>query len=193
MNPEQLHDALNLLDEDLIAETDRLRRRRFSWQHLGALAACLAVVCVVGAFAFSQRPGSAESAPENGNPELVLDESSLEQGDTKPGNKDSDDLSNVWEVADGDKNVILMESMLVEVTAVGENSLTATVLQSDRFHAAGDSVTIRLTELTRLIEGKNAYPLPEDGQVFFEGAVLVVDYSFDQNRKVVAECITFGE
>jgi len=193
MNPEQLHDALNLLDEDLIAETDRLRHRRFRWQHLGALAACLAVVCVVGAFAFSQRPGSAESAPENGNPELVLDESSLEQGDTKPGNKDSDDLSNVWEVTDGDKHVVLMESMLVEVTAVGENSLAATVLQSDRFHAAGDSVTIRLTPLTRLIEGKNAYPLPEDGQVFFEGAVLVVDYSFNQNREVVAECITFGE
>lgn len=193
MNPEQLHDALNLLDEDLIAETDRLRRGRFPWRHLGALAACLAVVCVVGTFAFSQGPISAESAPENGTPEHVLDESSLELENTKPINKDSDDLANVWEVSDGDKQSLLMESMLVEVTAMGEDSFTATVLNPDRFYAAGDSVTIHLTPLTRLIEGKNAYPLPEDEQVFFEGAVLVVDYSFNQNRELVAECITFGE
>ena len=47
MRPEQLSDALNYLEEDLIAEAaavrDHSKARRPSWQKWGALAACLAV------------------------------------------------------------------------------------------------------------------------------------------------------
>ncbi|MGM9548393.1 MAG: hypothetical protein ACI3V5_00900 [Faecousia sp.] len=52
MTAEKLHDALNLLPGDLIAETDALRSRpvkqKIHWSRLSALAACLAVMLFTG-------------------------------------------------------------------------------------------------------------------------------------------------
>ena len=73
MKPEQIHDALNLLDEDLIEAVEQLRdkadlecesedarqkifgenERRISWMKYMSLAACLCVV-ILGAFAWQQ-------------------------------------------------------------------------------------------------------------------------------------------
>lgn len=47
MNPEQLHDALSQLPDDLIAEVDALRRpakKVIPWKHLVSIAACFALV-----------------------------------------------------------------------------------------------------------------------------------------------------
>lgn len=49
MKQDKLHDALNLLDEDMVAEVDTLRRRKKTktrWLHLGGLAACLCAVMI---------------------------------------------------------------------------------------------------------------------------------------------------
>lgn len=73
MNPEQLHDALNQLPDDLLAETDRLRQpnpKAIPWKKILPMAACLALVA--GALAISmpllQRKGvmadNAESIQE---------------------------------------------------------------------------------------------------------------------------------
>ncbi len=67
MRPEQLSDALNYLEEDLIAEAaavrDHSKARRPSWQKWGALAACLAVAVFAGTRLL---PG--EALPKPGNP-----------------------------------------------------------------------------------------------------------------------------
>ena len=52
MTSEKLHDALNLLPADLVAETDVLRTKpkkpHVHWQRWAAMAACLAVVLLAG-------------------------------------------------------------------------------------------------------------------------------------------------
>ena len=52
MKPEQIHDALNFLDDSLIEETDRQRQRKrpSPWKKWTALAACLCLV-IAGSFA----------------------------------------------------------------------------------------------------------------------------------------------
>jgi len=198
MNPEKLHDALNLLDDELILEVELLRRRKgFRWQHLGTLAACLVLVCALGIYGLFLHGGSTELVPEqNLEAEMAVEDGLPERVDLQPGKKDGEELFAMpgVDTVESDKNMVKMETMLVEVTKLEEDRFTATVLQSDRFYSAGETVTIHLTALTRLIEGKDAYPIPEGEQAFLEGAVLVVDYSLGQDKKtVIAECITFGE
>lgn len=42
MNPDRLHDAISLLPEDLLTPVDALRqKKRFHWQSIAALAACM--------------------------------------------------------------------------------------------------------------------------------------------------------
>ncbi len=52
MTSEKLHDALNLLPADLVAETDALRtqpkKHQVHWRRWAAMAACLAVVLLAG-------------------------------------------------------------------------------------------------------------------------------------------------
>ncbi len=68
MTADKLHEALNLLPGDLIAETDALRCRprkaQLHWQRWTAMAACFAVVLLAGAvFGISSlRTGKSDSA-----------------------------------------------------------------------------------------------------------------------------------
>lgn len=68
MNPEKLHDALNLLEDDLIIPAEQLRekKRTFRWRYAAALAACLAV-CALGLYGFGllDRTKTNDTAPEN--------------------------------------------------------------------------------------------------------------------------------
>ena len=65
MTSEKLHDALNLLPNDLIAETDALRTRKekppVRWQRWAAMAACLAVILLAGSL-FSHSLGMNKTA-----------------------------------------------------------------------------------------------------------------------------------
>ena len=45
MNPEQLHDAISLLSDDLLVPVDKLRqKKRIPWKSVAALAACACLV-----------------------------------------------------------------------------------------------------------------------------------------------------
>jgi hypothetical protein len=45
MNPEQLHDAISLLPEDLLEPVDQLRqKKRIPWKSVAVLAACMCLV-----------------------------------------------------------------------------------------------------------------------------------------------------
>lgn len=197
MNPEKLHDALDLLDEDLILPVEQLRRRKpFRWQHLGALAACLAVVCVIGVLAhgLAWDMGSGESVSEDGLVSEMVPEA--EVADTQSGRKETQPQNIVpgVDLIDGDLQVLLMETILVEVTKIEQDRFTATVLASDRNYAQGDSITVLLTEFSRFISGKAVYSLTPDVQYFSEGAVLVVAYaSGPEKYTIIGECISFGE
>lgn len=195
MNPEKLHEALNLLDEELIAPVENMRGRRRQWHHLGVLAACLAVVCVLSFFGIrGLKRGDAETAPENELATEAVEEADTEGESGKSAKREMDDsldISGVDVIYEG-ADVILMETMLVKVTELGTDSITATVLHADRFYAEGETVVLQFTELTGIIRGKqveSALPMED----FAVGDVLTVDYSFGENREVIAECITFGE
>ena len=62
MKPEQIHDALNSLDDRLIEETDRLRNRKrpSQWKKWTAMAACLCLVALGTAAAFALNRGGTE-------------------------------------------------------------------------------------------------------------------------------------
>lgn len=70
MTSEKLHDALNLLPNDLIAETDALRTRTkkqpVKWQRWAAMAACLAVILLAGSL-FSRLFGPMGNTAETAN------------------------------------------------------------------------------------------------------------------------------
>ncbi|MBQ8238251.1 MAG: hypothetical protein IJZ39_08920 [Oscillospiraceae bacterium] len=79
MNPEQFHDALNYLDDDLISETDELRRGQRVMQTLPAprqiipwvaSAACLALVLGFGPWFL---PAMETDSNSNGSNEMLQD------------------------------------------------------------------------------------------------------------------------
>ena len=77
MNPENIHDALNLLPDDLIAEADALRqkqRKTIPWKQLIPMAACFALV--LGAL-YVMLPSFAtkDAAPEAAAPMEMLQDS----------------------------------------------------------------------------------------------------------------------
>ena len=77
MTAEKLHDALNLLSGDLIAETDALRTQarkpQVHWQRWAAMAACLAVVLLAGS-RFSRFLGMDKTAETAGKLQMAAAE-----------------------------------------------------------------------------------------------------------------------
>lgn len=70
MNADMLHDAISMLPEDLLAPVDALRcKKRFRWQPVAALAACLCLVMGLWLFppAFSKNSSNGSViGPEEG-------------------------------------------------------------------------------------------------------------------------------
>ncbi len=50
MNPEQIHDALNLLDDTVIAPVEKLRNRRKPSHHAWTRWICAACICIAAAY-----------------------------------------------------------------------------------------------------------------------------------------------
>lgn len=77
MNPENIHDALNLLPDDLIAEADALRqkpRKTIPWKQLIPMAACFALV--LGAlYVVLPNMATKDAAPEAAAPMEMLQDS----------------------------------------------------------------------------------------------------------------------
>lgn len=69
IDSQNIHDALNLLPDDLLAPVEAMRqRKRFPWRSVTAVAACLCLG--VGLWYFfpglTMKNGAAEAMPENG-------------------------------------------------------------------------------------------------------------------------------
>ena len=86
MKPEQISDALNLLDEDIIQETEQLRKRpnranRNQWKGLGVIAACLGLFMVSSlCFKHFMKPPVAPINPtgtENSEPTMDSETNSI--------------------------------------------------------------------------------------------------------------------
>ena len=191
MNPVKLQDALNLLEDDLIAPVEAIRRNRIRWQHIAALAACLAVVCVMSLFGMKELSrGNTEAAPGPAEETLML-----EMETDKSGRGDDADLNIPGkDMVDEAGEVVIMDTVLVEVLALADDHFLAKVLTADRNYATGTQVKVILSEHTRFIRGKDVSQVLSAEAFFSEGAVLNVDYAFTREENTIhAQCISFGE
>lgn len=87
MNPQQLHDALTELDEELVLAAEKRRRAKPQnrWRHFGALAACLCILAATGLTAarrnglFVERnPTEATATPTQASTAATTDSASLQ-------------------------------------------------------------------------------------------------------------------
>lgn len=166
MNPEKLHDALNLLEDDLIIPVERLRekKRTFRWHYVGAMAACLAV-CALGLYGFGllDRAKSNETAPEN---VLVQEETEI------VGNG----------VVNQVQSTVAVErpSVLVRIDKWEENGFAGTVWETvdTDLYPVGTPVTVRFEENAQLAVTEDTtvrytHHTP-GGRPFAEGTVVQV-------------------
>ena len=194
MKPELLQDAIGLLDEELIAPVEKLRRpKRLHWQHIGALAACLALVCALGIFGATRMGGSPEASRHDAAAELAVENETIRQEHSVVGRDDSTDVPGV-DVVDEAEHAPIMFAVDVEVIEIEQDRFTATVLFGGRNLAPGDVVTVMLTESTRSSLAKEEGFSTLDGQHFFAGATLIVGYGPGQEGNVIyADWISFAE
>ena len=90
--------------------------------------------------------------------------------------------------------VVIMDTVLVEVLALADDHFLAKVLTADRNYATGKQVKVILSEHTRFIWGKDVSQVLSAEAFFSEGAVLNVDYAFTREENTIhAQCISFGE
>lgn len=193
MNPEKLHDALNLLDEELIAPVEQLRRRGIRWHHIGAFAACLAVVCVLGLYASGlfDRAETCDMAQE-----LAMEVASEETEENQPVRAETDEQSVGADEEGVDQALnIPLPSAVLSIDRLENDRFVATVLQTGGTLAEGERVTVLLTEETTLALGdQQEASLSTDGQLLFEGASVVVFFvPGPQKGTVCAAVISFAE
>ena len=94
MNPEKLLDAMQYLPDELLEQTDRLRRRKpFRWQPLVATAACL---CLLLSVAWSVAGGAKSS--DGAAPEAIVN-GSVEDFAGLTGDKNASTTTADWQTA----------------------------------------------------------------------------------------------
>lgn len=198
MNQEQLHDALNLLDEDMIETVDALRhrkpRRSIHWKPLISAAACVCIA-LLGVLSVSRFgilfPGSendkaqqeenfpADIKEEVKNESSVLTQPSLEQ----------EELSSITHTEDGEKmdnqtenSMGEVPSVLVKIGSWQENGFHGTVegIVDTEILALGTEVTVYFVqdvEMERLDgdEAVSEHRMP-DSHDFPVGSVVRVQF-----------------
>lgn len=157
MKPEQIHDALNSLDDRLIEETDELRNRKrpSQWKKWAAMAACLclAVLGTVAAFALSRN--------RNEKSEAISRETVQEaMGET-------DEIPEKEEIKEeiGEQEgaaVEMAEEFQVRILAWQEDGFEGEIVSpADTGLSTGDKVKVRLMHAGALTE-----KFPEGSLVF---------------------------
>lgn len=198
MNPEKLHDALNLLEDDLILEVEHLRekKRTLRWQHFGALAACLAVVCVLGLYGSGlfDRAESGDAAQM----EMAVENSHLDSDEAKNllateatcgyAPRDQAETANETESSD---LMVPLPSAVVRIDHWQDNCFTCTVMEPGDTLSEGDSVTVLLTQDTHLAleKGQQTVPWTAGEQPFAEDALVELFYVSGPERDTVYGCI----
>ena len=140
MTPEQLHDAITLLPEDLLTPVDQLRQKKhFPWRSLATTAACLCLVVGLS-FLFPSADNMMNSGNSGwGNPEQA---EPMEDGEHSYSQSE--------------------EGALVEVLSVEENSLR--VFSKPSVDMGEGDFCIQLTTLTLSFENLEEIPDVLPGQ-----------------------------
>lgn len=204
MNIDNLHDALNLLDDDLIEEVEVLRserkmqvqRRSKKWiVRYASLAACvlLCVVCVyaVGGFFLNVLTGGkkSDSSAIGGEDIVIKGESATvesEQDAVPP--QDSGTESENTTTATGEAKSEARE-IKVEVTALVREGIVGVVKESDdtEMYDVGTELTVVLLEDKSLVEsgavGMQYQEYVADDVAFPVGSVVIVRFMPQENTK----------
>lgn len=154
IHPEQLHDALTLLPEDLLISADVLRRKkRIVWKPVAALAACMAMVIGLW-FLF---PG-AVSSENNGSAERgdgIVNDSSLS------GIKDEADPESETSYEFITATVTKIEASYLEVSTDTFSTITIKLEQLKTYPklAVGQRIQIYCEDLSDLSEPLTPYKI----------------------------------
>lgn len=163
MNQEQLHDALNLLDDDMIETVDDLRhekpRRGVHWKPLISAAACLCIVLFgvlaasrfgVSFFKGEKKHGGASSS-ELYQEELVLESGALEESFLAGDERSSITPSAAEEETSGaqlESRGEELPSVLIKIESWQENGFRGTVTEivDTEILKPGTEVTVCFTQ-----------------------------------------------
>ena len=174
MNIENIHDALNLLDDDMIEAVEQLRNekpqsinkyKKNTWIRWVAMAACLCLV--VGSYYLTDGFGLISYKGEN------HDSIKEESGDWTPNHGASESLGSVPE-SDNDEDgtdvtddmsgeEVDLQKVMVQIVSWGEQSFTGTVVGDTDAFEDGMTVSVQFEE-TFYVELSN-----EHGTEHFSG------------------------
>ena len=185
MREEKIHDALNLLDDDLIGEVEFLRSRKRSnsrkWMSWGAMAACMCIIAgslyanLLGGMKHSE---SADAGASIGNLE------SMQETDIQYGSKDDSDKPVTAEneqIKDkvGQEESREVPSVLVEIIkweAAGFKGIVTGIVDTD-IYSIGTEVYVKMDESMMLADCNGTYP---------EGSVVRVQfYERDEDDRII--------
>lgn len=195
MNIENIHDALNFLDDDLIEAVDKLRndakeqkewtnKRKVTWVRWLSVAACLCIVASIyitdGFSLMSFKGASSDSvqmkdesdstSAENESKEVAGENSTAEvEVET-----DKDQIT--------DKSTVEMPSVLIEIVSWQENGFVGTVagIVDTNIYAVGTEVVVKFSEtvfIGEAIDNEMQYRegIPNSTD-FPEGSVVSVQF-----------------
>lgn len=196
MNIDHIHDALNLLDDDLIETVEKLRNekthiikmnRKNTWIRWVSIAACLCLVVVSvyvtnGFGLMSYKGASNNSAKE---------ETASETYD----NDDMEEIAGIGQIEN--------PSVLVEIVSWGENGFTGTVtgIVDTEKYPVGTTVTVKFNDDIHIkVSSENGTTYKgyiPDSTDFSVGSIVCVqfDKSDSETNEVIlyAETITFSD
>lgn len=190
MNIDNLHDALNLLDDELIEEVDKLRTKRKRRKNLSvrwlSLAACFCVA-IIGLYALSnlgvwQFGASKDSAcVENAKEDLVEDNSTAEQDafDDSVGDVGTKTES-ISDSTGSSENTSEQPSVLVEITEWTEDGFDGVVT------GIVDTTIFEIGEKVKVQFGETVYTEKD----FPVGSVVRVQFSSSETETVDGDAST---
>lgn len=173
MNIDNIHDALNLLDDDMIEAVDKLRNektqiikmhRKNTWIRWVSIAACICLVLVSvyvtnGFGLMSYKGASNDMAKEETlsgtstmeNESVNDDDSIKEVGGVEQNEAEEDGTDVTDEMSGGSENkneLIETPSVLVEIVSWGENGFTGTVtgIVDTEKYPVGTTVTVKFND-----------------------------------------------
>ena len=210
MNIENIHDALNLLDDDMIEAVEQLRNeksqsinkyKKGTWIRWVAMAACLCLV--VGSYYLTDGFGllshkgansdSLKGESSNGTPDYGEGEATgtVTENDSEDGTDVTDDMSSKKESSLSEK-----PSVLVEILAWNENGFTGIItgIVDTEKYPVGEKVSVKFSQS---IPDKKAFPEGSTVRVQFDKSEIIEHPYMEAQEEIkiilYAEKITLDE
>ena len=185
MREEKIHDALNLLDDDLIAEVEYLRSRKKSnvkkWMSWAAMAACM---CIIAGSLYANLLGGMKKSESADGGASIGNLESMQETDVQYGSKDDFDKpvtaeNEYLEDEAGQEESREVPSVLVEIVkweGAGFKGIVAGIVDTD-IYSIGTEVYVKMNENMKLEDCNGTYP---------EGSVVRVQfYESDEDDRII--------